>query len=129
VTTSRLLVGLGACLAGTAVALGAFATHGLEGRLPASLLEAFATGARLQMSHGLALVALAWAADRWPGARLALGGWLLAAGTVIFSGSLYLMALSGQRWLGAVTPVGGLMLLAGWTVVAWRCLRGDPTGR
>ena len=128
-TAGRRFFGLGAVLAGTAVALGAFATHGLEGRLPSSLLDAFSTGARLQMSHALALLALAWAVGRWPDARLALGGWLLTAGTVVFSGSLYLMALTGQRWLGAVTPVGGLLLLAGWTVLAWRSLRRDGPAR
>ena len=122
-STDRSLFATGAALAGTAVALGAFAAHGLEGRLPSSLLDAFTTGARYQMSHGLALLVLAWALTRWPGARLALGCWLLTAGTVLFSGSLYLMAVSGQHWLGAITPVGGLLLLAGWGVVMWRVLR------
>jgi uncharacterized membrane protein YgdD (TMEM256/DUF423 family) len=128
-TTDRALFAAGAALAGTAVALGAFAAHGLEGRIPSSLLDAFATGARYQMSHGLALLALAWAVTRWPAARLALGGWMLAAGTVVFSGSLYLMAVSGQRWLGAITPVGGLLLLAGWAVVVWRILRAGQAER
>jgi uncharacterized membrane protein YgdD (TMEM256/DUF423 family) len=122
-TTDRLFFVIGALLAGTAVALGAFAAHVLESRLPSSLLEAFNTGARIQMSHALALLVVAWAVTRWPKLGLALGGWLLAAGTVVFAGSLYLMALTGHRWLGAVTPVGGLLLLAGWAVLVWRAAR------
>ncbi len=75
------------------------------------------------MSHALALLAVAWAVARWPEARLELAGWLLIAGTVVFSGSLYLMALTGARWLGAITPIGGVLLIAGWTVLAWRTAR------
>jgi uncharacterized membrane protein YgdD (TMEM256/DUF423 family) len=119
----RVFFTVGSLLAGTAVATGAFAAHGLRSRLAPELLEAFETGARYQMTHALALLAVAWAVTRWPEARPALGGWLLLGGTLIFSGSLYLMALTGLRWLGAVTPVGGVLLLAGWTVLAWRAFR------
>ena len=76
------------------------------------------------MYHALALLAVAWAMIRWPETRLELGGWLLTAGTVIFSGSLYLMALTGIRWFGAITPIGGVVLIAGWAVLAWRAARG-----
>ena len=114
---------VGSILAGTAVAAGAFGAHGLEGRVEPELLAAFSTGARYQIYHALALLAVSWAIARWPEARLDLGGWLVTAGTVFFSGSLYLMALTGARWLGAITPFGGVMLLAGWTVLAWRTAR------
>jgi uncharacterized membrane protein YgdD (TMEM256/DUF423 family) len=84
------------------------------------MLAIFDTGLRYHMFHALGLVAVGWAATRWPGAPMTAAGWLFVAGTVIFSGSLYLLALSGQRWLGAITPLGGLCFLAGWSVLAWR---------
>ena len=74
------------------------------------------------MYHGLGLLALAWAISRWPERRLAPAAWLLVAGTVVFSGSLYVLVLTGARWFGAVTPFGGVMLIAGWAFVAWRLL-------
>ncbi|HLK12676.1 MAG TPA: DUF423 domain-containing protein [Candidatus Binatia bacterium] len=118
----RLFFGLGAALAALAVAAGAFAAHGLRARLAPDLLAVFETGARYQMYHALALLAVAWAVGRWPGAAVA--GWLFVAGVVLFSGSLYVLALSGVRWLGAVTPLGGLAFLAGWLVLAWVAWRG-----
>ena len=76
------------------------------------------------MSHALGLLGVAWAAARLPGALVSAAGWLLVAGTVLFSGSLYLLALTGARWLGAVTPLGGAAFLAGWACLAWAALRG-----
>jgi len=116
----RTLVLLAAILGGLAVAAGAFGAHGLRDRVDAGLLAAFETGARYQMFHALALLGLAWAADRWPDAGLGLAAWLFLAGTVLFSGSLYAMTLTGIRALGAVTPFGGVCLIAGWAVLAWR---------
>jgi uncharacterized membrane protein YgdD (TMEM256/DUF423 family) len=114
---------LGALSAGVAVAAGAFGAHGLRARVTPELLAVFDTGARYQMYHALALLAVAWAASRWPGGAPAAAGWLFVAGTVLFSGSLYLLVLGGPRWLGAVTPVGGLCFLAGWALLAWAALR------
>jgi uncharacterized membrane protein YgdD (TMEM256/DUF423 family) len=115
---------MGGSLAGLAVALGAFGAHALKARLDPDMLANFETGARYQMYHALALLAVAWAVARWPGVSLPpLAGWLFVAGIVLFSGSLYLMALTGMRWLGAVTPVGGAAFLAGWVCLilgAWR---------
>ena len=119
----RLFVALGAISALVAVAAGAFGAHGLRARLSPEMLAVFETGARYQMSHALALLAAAWAATRWPGPAAAWAGWLFVAGTVVFSGSLYALALSGQRWLGAVTPIGGLAFLAGWAALAWAAIR------
>ena len=113
---------LGAVSAALAVALGAFAAHGLRGRVPPELLVTFETGARYHMYHALGLLAAAWAATRWPGGATTLAGGLFLAGTVLFSGSLYLLALSGQRWLGAVTPLGGAAFIAGWLALAWSAL-------
>jgi uncharacterized membrane protein YgdD (TMEM256/DUF423 family) len=110
----RLFFGLGAGSAFVAVGAGAFGTHGLRARLSPELLAVFETAARYQMYHALALLAVAWAVTRWSGALTQWAGWLFLAGTVLFSGSLYLLALTGIRWLGAITPLGGVAFLAGW---------------
>lgn len=120
---SRTFLLLGALSAGLAVALGAFGAHGLRARLSPADLATFETGARYQMYHALALLAVAWAATRWPGTAVTASGWLFVAGTVIFSGSLYVLSLTGVRWLGAITPIGGLAFLAGWACLAWAALR------
>ncbi|HWA36234.1 MAG TPA: DUF423 domain-containing protein [Burkholderiales bacterium] len=120
----RVFFSLGAVSALVAVALGAFAAHGLKARLAPDLLAVFETGVRYQMYHALALLAAAWACTRWPGAAAAAGGWLFVAGTILFSGSLYALALGGPRWLGPVTPLGGLGFLAGWACLAWAAARG-----
>ncbi len=110
----RLFFGLGSGSALLAVAAGAFGAHALRARLSADLLAVFETGARYQMYHALGLIAVAWAAARWPGPWPVRAGWLFLAGTVLFSGSLYALALSGARWLGAITPLGGVAFLLGW---------------
>jgi len=115
----RLFFGLGCASALIAVALGAFGAHGLRARIVPDMLLTFEIGVRYQMYHALALLAVGAVAGRLPGGTVAAAGWLFVAGTVIFSGSLYVLALTGQRWLGAVTPLGGLAFLAGWAVLAW----------
>ena len=79
------------------------------------MLANFETGVRYQMYHALALLAVAWAVNHWPGSGLtSAAGWLFAAGSLLFSGSLYVLALTGIRWLGAITPLGGVAFVAGW---------------
>src|SRR5438309_6690282 len=94
-------------------------------RSPEDLRAAFETGARYQMYHALALLAVASAHSRWPGAAVTAAGWLFVAGTIVFSGSLYALALTGHRWLGALTPLGGAAFLLGWLTLAARMLRGN----
>jgi uncharacterized membrane protein YgdD (TMEM256/DUF423 family) len=115
----RLFFMLGALSGFIGVALGAFAAHGLKNRLTPELLATFEIGVRYQMYHAFALIAVAWACTRWPGAAATAAGWLFVAGTVLFAGSLYVLALTGARWLGMVAPVGGLAFLAGWACLAW----------
>jgi uncharacterized membrane protein YgdD (TMEM256/DUF423 family) len=118
----RTFFALGALSAAISVAAGAFGAHALREKLPADLLAVFETGARYEMFHALGLLAVAWAAARWPGPAVAWAGWLLVAGTVLFSGSLYALALTGVRALGAVTPFGGVAFIAGWLALAWAAL-------
>ena len=110
---SRLaLLRLGAALCFLAVALGAFGAHALKATLQSSgMLDAWNKAVLYHLVHAVALVALALA-----GAGNRASYFLLAAGIVLFSGSLYAMALSNVRWLGAITPLGGVCFLAGW---AW----------
>lgn len=132
---SRLFLILGACSAATAVVAGAFGAHALRARVEPRLLEVFETGARYQMYHALALVAVAWVLARGssvaaaelgspPGTGFAVAsGWLFVAGTVFFSGSLYVMVLTGERALGAITPIGGVCFIAGWVCLALAAAR------
>lgn len=115
----RTFLLLGSIAGALAVAVGAFGAHALRGRVGEEMLSAFEIGARYHMYHALALLAVAWVSSRWPGPVVNTAGWLFVAGIVLFSGSLYLLALTGQRWLGAVTPLGGLCLLGGWILLAW----------
>lgn len=113
----------GSLSAFVAVLAGAFGAHALRQRLPSDLLAVFETGTRYQMYHALALLFVAWAVTHWPAASIRAAGWLFIGGTVLFSGSLYLLSLTGGRWWGAVTPVGGALFLAGWLALAigiWR---------
>jgi uncharacterized membrane protein YgdD (TMEM256/DUF423 family) len=117
------LVALGALNAAIAVAAGAFAAHGLRDRLDARALEVFETGARYQMYHALAIILAGIVASTGiRGAQTA--GWLFQVGIVLFSGSLYVLALTGVKGLGAVTPLGGLVFLAGWLWLGWTAWRG-----
>lgn len=110
---------IGALSAFIAVGVGAFGAHALRGALTPDRLEVFETGARYQMYHALALLVVAWVATRRPGRMVTIAGWLFVLGTILFSGSLYLLSLSGVRWLGAITPLGGLAFLGGWLALAW----------
>jgi len=121
-SADRLFAGIGAISALLAVAAGAFGAHALRARLGPDLLATFETGARYQMYHALALLAAAWLSTRTPAPQAVWAGWLFLAGTIVFSGSLYALALTGHRWLGAVTPFGGLAFLAGWACLAWAAL-------
>jgi uncharacterized membrane protein YgdD (TMEM256/DUF423 family) len=115
----RLTFAIGCLSAAVAVSLGAFGAHGLRGRLVPDMLMTFEIGVRYQMYHALALLAVGLALSRWPSSTLTVAAWLFVAGTLVFSGSLYALALTGQRWLGAVTPLGGAAFIAGWLALAW----------
>jgi uncharacterized membrane protein YgdD (TMEM256/DUF423 family) len=119
----RIFVIIGALSAFIGLAAGAFGAHGLKSRLRAEMLSIFEVGVQYQMYHAFALIVAAWMQSKWPSSLVTTGGWLFVIGTVLFSGSLYLLGLSGTRWLAAITPLGGLSLLVGWiclALAAWR---------
>jgi uncharacterized membrane protein YgdD (TMEM256/DUF423 family) len=115
---SRLWIVLGGISGLLGVAAGAFGAHALKARLPPDLLQVFETGARYHQLHALLLVAIGIFATVRPSPLLDWAGGCAVAGTLLFSGSLYALALSGERWLGAVTPLGGLSFMAAWLLVA-----------
>jgi uncharacterized membrane protein YgdD (TMEM256/DUF423 family) len=110
-----LLVGALAGFIG--VAFGAFGAHALRSRLSPEMLAVFETGVRYQMYHAFAVLVVALAAVRLDGWLVRGAGWAFAAGIVLFSGSLYALALTGVTILGAITPIGGLAFLVGWALL------------
>jgi uncharacterized membrane protein YgdD (TMEM256/DUF423 family) len=109
------LLRLAAVLGFSAVALGAFGAHGLRDRVSPALLEVYRTGVLYHLVHALAVLGVGLGAARLRRARVIAG--LFAAGVVLFSGSLYLLAVTGITALGAITPLGGLAFLAGWALL------------
>lgn len=122
---SKLFVILGAAFMMLGVGAGAFGAHGLKPyfeRFP-DLAATYETAVRYHVYHALGLFAAAWLADKYPTNLTTWAGYLLVAGIVIFSGSLYLLVFTRQSWLGAITPLGGVAFIAGWgclLLAAWR---------
>jgi uncharacterized membrane protein YgdD (TMEM256/DUF423 family) len=115
----QLFLIIGALASALAVALGAFGAHALKARLTPDLLTVYHTGVQYHFFHALGLLLIGLAAAQWPAsAWLRVSGWTMLVGIVLFSGSLYLLALTGQRWLGAVTPLGGVAFIAAWLLFA-----------
>jgi uncharacterized membrane protein YgdD (TMEM256/DUF423 family) len=110
---------LGSLLAALAVLLGAFGAHGLKTKLAPEMLVTFETGVRYHFYHALGLLAVAVLASLLPDSTpLRWSGYLLVAGIVLFSGSLYALSLTGVRGLGIITPFGGLAFIAAWLLLA-----------
>lgn len=116
---NRFALLAGSLLAALGVGLGAFGAHGLQSLLTTEELAWWHTAVQYQMWHAVGLIGLG--ASRL--ARQTLPDIALTLGTLIFSGTLYLLALTGLRWLGAVTPIGGTLMIVGWLMVAWRAWR------
>jgi len=117
------VVAAGAALAGLAVAAGAFGAHALKDSLAADMLETYETAVRYHMYHALALLVVGRLLSRRATPLLHATLWLFVAGIILFSGSLYSLALTGEPSFGYVTPIGGLAFLAGWACLALAKLR------
>jgi uncharacterized membrane protein YgdD (TMEM256/DUF423 family) len=118
--SARLAIVLGSAAMFVAVALGAFGAHALRARLAPDMTAVWQTAVQYHAWHALAVLAVGVLLLQGPGQRaVEVAGWLFLAGIVLFSGSLYAMALTGVRGLGAVTPFGGVAFLAGWATLAW----------
>ncbi|MFH5883245.1 DUF423 domain-containing protein [Halalkalibaculum sp. DA3122] len=115
---SKLFLSIGAINAALAVMLGAFGAHGLKERLTVDMLDIFETAVQYHFYHALGLLAVGLLAIHYPeSGSLKWAGWLMLAGIVIFSGSLYILSVSGIRWLGAITPLGGISFIAAWVLL------------
>lgn len=115
---TKLLLILGAVNALLCVVLGAFGAHALRTRLPEDLLAAWQTGVQYHFYHALGLLLIGLLALHWPQSGLIrASGWIMLAGIVLFSGSLYLMGLTNLRWLGMITPFGGFALIGAWALL------------
>jgi uncharacterized membrane protein YgdD (TMEM256/DUF423 family) len=116
---------IGSLSGALAVMLGAFGSHGLRRRLTAEAMSTFEIGVRYQMYHALAMIAASIAGGQWRASSLpTAAGWLFVIGTLLFSGSLYLLVFTQKRWLGAITPFGGLAFIAGWVCLALSAFSG-----
>ena len=110
----RTFLFIGALAGFLGVAFGAFGAHGLRNRLSPDMLAVFETAVRYQMYHALALLLTAALAARSDGWLVKMAGWAFTAGLLLFSGSLYVLALTGVTMFGAITPLGGIAFLIGW---------------
>ena len=119
----KLWLAVGAAYGFLGVALGAFGAHALKDRLSPEFAAIWKTAVEYQFWHALALLAVGLLALQRPATALDLAGGAFAAGVLVFSGSLYALALSEVRVLGAITPVGGLLLLCGWAALFWSVTR------
>ncbi len=118
-TDGRVFAAIGAGLALLAVGAGAFGAHMLEDRISGELLDVFDTAVQYQVYHALGLLAVGAFSMNHSTRLLQWAGNLFVAGTVVFSGSLYLLAFTGIGWLGAITPIGGVCFLVGWGAMFW----------
>jgi len=107
------------------VAGGAFGAHGLRGRISDAMLANFETGTRYLLVHAVALLVVGVLSSRQGAPPLTAVGWCFSVGMLIFTGTLWILALTNMRWLGAVTPVGGTALIAGWVLLAVAAARGQ----
>lgn len=115
----QTLIVLGGVLMAVAVAMGAFGAHALKNKLQPKDLAVFKTGVQYHLIHALGLIVVGLLADQYPDAgMMAAAGWLLLAGIVLFSGSLYVLSVKKIRWLGPITPLGGLSFIIGWVLLA-----------
>lgn len=117
---------LGAILMAISVLLGAFGAHGLKNVLSPDMLAIYKTGVEYQFYHALGLLFIGVISTRFDSKWIRWSGVLLLAGMVIFSGSLYVLALSGIKTIGAITPIGGLSFVAGWICLAIGITRSKP---
>ena len=126
VPTAKLFLILGSLNAVLVVLLGAFGAHELKAKLTAEMLAVYQTGVHYHLFHALGLIVVGLVATQIPAsAYLKWSGWLMLAGLVLFSRSLFVLSVSGLRWLGMVTPFGGLAFILSWTLLVIAVLKAS----
>lgn len=121
---AKVFISIGAISGALAVMIGAFGAHGLKAKLSEYALGVYKTGVEYQFYHTFALLAVGLLALRFQSGLLTSSGWSFLLGIIIFSGSLYALALSGVKVLGAITPIGGLFFILGWVLLAVAVIKG-----
>lgn len=119
----RIIIAAGACNAFLATALGAIAAHALDGRISQHHLAVFDTGADYHMYHALGLILIGLIYKKQHDSLVKAAAWLMGTGILLFSGSLYILAVSNMAWLGMVTPFGGLCFLSAWLALVMSQLK------
>ena len=120
----KILLSIAACSAMLSVILGAFAAHGLKTKLTETLLNTFQTGVQYQMYHSLAIILLIILYRQMPQSLLLYSAGFMVAGIVLFSGSLYMLAITQIKWFGPITPLGGVCFIVGWALLIAAALKG-----
>ncbi|MCK0469991.1 DUF423 domain-containing protein [Halalkalibacter sp. APA_J-10(15)] len=120
---AKLFLFLGSIIMALSVVIGAFGAHGLEGKLSERMMKNYQTGVQYHMIHGIGLLVVGLLALKMTSGVLTGAGWSFVVGIVLFSGSLYVMALTGITKLGAITPIGGLAFIVGWVLLGIAVLR------
>ena len=114
---------IGSVFAALSVLIGAFGAHGLKSKISSEDLIVFEIGVRYQMYHSIGLIFLGIIGFNFPNEIIKISGYLFCSGILLFSGSLYILAITNLRWLGAVTPIGGFCFLLGWLILAFNVYR------
>jgi len=123
--TSRTFIVAGAIGGFLSVCFGAFGAHAIKHSISPELMAVYQTAVEYQFFHSLGLILIGLLFQQQPNNFIKIAGWLMIAGTLIFSGSLYVLSLSGIRWLGAITPIGGTAFIAAWLLLAFGSLKKD----
>jgi len=121
--TAKAIIALGAILGFLAVLMGAFGAHALKAQIGTELLPVYQAAAQYHAIHALALIMVGILSKDYPGALMSVAAIAFLSGILLFSGSLYLLAITATRWLGAITPIGGIALLIGWGSLAWAMIK------
>jgi uncharacterized membrane protein YgdD (TMEM256/DUF423 family) len=130
-TNEKKIIATGAVFGGLAVVTGAFGAHGLKNLLPADQLQVYDTAVRYQFYHGLALILTGLLIKNFNNKNLTRAGYSFIGGTILFSGSLYVLSTSSLlnlqlNWIGIITPIGGLLMITGWILLLIGILRSSP---
>lgn len=124
-TVDKIFLLFGCAISGSGVALGAFGAHGLRKVLSAEMLSVYQTGVLYQLVHGIALLAVGLVVRQYGSSLLTAGGWCLVLGTILFSGSLYVLSVTSIRYVGLLTPLGGVFFIVGWALLFAGLLRSQ----
>ncbi len=121
----NVIISGGSFNAALAIALGAFAAHGLEKHLDERSIQVFNTAADFHFWHALGIILVGMIAKIYPNTQYSAIATLMNLGIILFCGSLYVLSITGIRWLGMITPFGGSAFILAWLWLSWKCFRNQ----